>query len=94
MHVITRKRINEFSASHPDGAASLNAWYAIINKTEFKSFAELRKTFPGADWVGGKVIFNIGGNKYRLIAAIHFNRGKVYIRNILTHVEYDKGGWK
>ena len=49
---------------------------------------------PSADKVGQWIVFNIGGNKYRLIAVIHFNRGKVYIRHILTHQEYDKGGWK
>lgn len=39
-------------------------------------------------------MFNIGGNKYRLIAAIHYNRGKIYVRNVLTHAVYDRGGWK
>jgi len=94
MHVITRKRINEFGSLHPDSKGPLSAWYAIVDKTAFKTFADLRKTFPSADLVGDKVVFNIGGNKYRLIAAIHFNRGKLYIRNILTHAEYDKEGWK
>jgi mRNA interferase HigB len=94
MHVITRKRINEFGNLHPDSKGPLSAWYSIVDKTAFKTFAELRKTFPSADLVGDKVVFNIGGNKYRLIAAIHFNRGKLYIRNILTHAEYDKEGWK
>jgi mRNA interferase HigB len=56
--------------------------------------SELRAIFPGADKVGDLIVFNIGGNKYRLIASIHFNRGKVYIRRMLTHTEYDKGGWK
>lgn len=60
----------------------------------FKDFAELRQTFPHADIVGQLVVFNIGGNKARLIAAVHFNRGKIYIRAVLTHGEYDKGGWK
>ncbi len=44
--------------------------------------------------MGDLIVFNIGGNKYRLIASIHFNRGKVYIRRVLTHSEYDKGDWK
>jgi mRNA interferase HigB len=94
MHVITRKRILEFAALHPDSGSALSAWYAIVDKTDFKSFAELRRTFARADLVGGKVVFNIGGNKYRLVAAVHFNRGKLYIRDILTHAEYDRGGWK
>jgi hypothetical protein len=51
-------------------------------------------TEQGADWVGGLIVFNVGGNKHRLIAAIHFNRARVYIRYVLTHGEYDQGAWK
>ncbi len=50
--------------------------------------------FPHADQVGGLTVFNIGGNKARLVAAIHYNRRKVYIRAVLTHAEYDAGKWK
>jgi len=60
----------------------------------FANFAELREIFPSADQVTNKTIFNIGGNKYRLIAALHYNRERVYIRAILTHRDYDKGNWK
>ncbi|MHC5775739.1 type II toxin-antitoxin system HigB family toxin [Nostoc sp.] len=56
--------------------------------------SELRSVFPSADLVGDLIVFNIGGNKYRLITSIHFNRQKVYIRDILTHSEYDKDQWK
>ena len=94
MHVITRKRIDEFIALHPESRSPLSAWFAIVEKTQFKSFAGLRMTFAKADLVGDKVVFNIGGNRYRLIAAVHFNRGKLFIRDILTHAEYDRGGWK
>jgi len=94
MHVITRKRILEFSHLHPDSRSALEAWYAVVERTRFLSFPDLRQTFPSADWVSGLVVFNIGGNKVRLIAAVHFNRGKLYIRYILTHAEYDKGGWR
>ena len=61
---------------------------------EFETYSELRQVFPSADKVGKLTIFNIGGNKYRLIVAIHYNREIVYIRDILTHNEYDKGKWK
>ena len=60
----------------------------------FASFVELRQLFPSADQVGNKTVFNIGGNKYRLIAALHYNRNRIYIRAILTHREYDRGNWK
>lgn len=94
MHVITRKRILEFSALHPDSKAPLSAWYTIVSASDFRSFVELRRTFASADLLGNKIVFYIGGNKYRLVAAVHFNRGKLYIRHILTHADYDKGAWK
>jgi len=65
-----------------------------MQKTKFSNFAELRQVFPSADKVDHWIIFNIGGNKYRLVASIHFNHSKVYIRHVLTHNEYDRGDWK
>tara|TARA_Y100000588_G_scaffold18341_1_gene18896 strand:+ start:708 stop:908 length:201 start_codon:yes stop_codon:yes gene_type:complete len=65
-----------------------------MRQSQFSSFAALRRTFPAADKVGDLVVFNIAGNKYRLVVSIHFNRGKVYVRHVLTHREYDRGGWK
>ena len=94
MHVITRRRLREFSARHKDVETPLNAWYAIVSKTDFASFMEIRRVFKSADKVGKFTIFNIGGNKFRLIAAVHYNRKRVYIRHVLTHAEYDRGKWK
>ena len=94
MHIITRKRIQEFVARYPDSEPSLENWYRIVKRTEYNSFSELKQHFRSADYVDGFVVFNISGNKYRLIAAIHFNRKKVYIRHILTHQEYDRDKWK
>ena len=65
-----------------------------MEQSDFGNFNELRATFPSADKVGDLIVFNIGGNKYRLIASIHFNRGKVYARHVLTHGEYEKGAWE
>ena len=64
-----------------------------MEKTDFANFGELRSAIPSADKVGDLVVFNVGGNKYRLIASIHFNRNKVYVRDVLTHSEYSKGEW-
>lgn len=94
MHVITRKRLNDFAGVHPEVKPGLQHWYKLIKGGTFRSFAELRTTFPNADQVGRLTVFNIGGNKARLIAAIHYNCQKVYIRAVLTHVEYDVGTWK
>ncbi len=94
MHLITRKTLKVFWQKYPDSKTALERWSGIIERNNFDSFAQLQETFPSADSVGKLTVFNIGGNKYRLIAAIHFNRHKVYIRNVLTHKEYDKGDWK
>lgn len=94
MRVITKRRIIEFYSLHRDSENSLNSWYKIISKSDFGSFNDLRKSFPSADLVNNLTVFNICGNKYRLIAAIHYNKQMVYIRDILTHKEYDKNKWR
>ncbi len=94
MHVITRKRLIEFAQKYPNAESALNHWYRIVKHTDFDSFDELRKTFPSADHVGKFTVFDIGGNKVRLIASIHYNRKIIYIRHVLTHKEYDKDTWK
>lgn len=94
MHVITRKRLREFSVKHRDAEAPLGVWYAIVSRTDFGSFADLKQVFRSVDKVGKFTVFDIGGNKYRLITAIHYNRKKIYIRHVLTHAEYDHSNWK
>jgi mRNA interferase HigB len=94
VHVITRKRLNEFAEKYPETKSALAYWYVAMKKGSFASVAELRAVFPTADRVGKLTVFNIGGNKVRLIAAIHYNRKRVYIRAVLTHTEYDEGRWK
>ena len=94
MHIITRKRLFEFADSFPDCSSALESWYRIVKRTDFSSFAEIRQTFPSADKVDNLTIFNIGGNKARLNAAIHYNTHRIYIRHILTHKEYDRGSWR
>lgn len=94
MHLITKKTFKAFWEKYSDSKTALMRWARIVEKNKFDNFAELKLTFPSADKVGKLIVFNIGGNKYRLITAIHFNRQKIYIRYILTHKEYDKGDWK
>ena len=94
MHVISRKALRLFWGQHPDSRGPLARWFKIMSHTEFSSFTSLRDTFPSADKVGELIVFNIAGNKYHLIASIHFNRSKVYIRHVLTHKDYDRGGWQ
>lgn len=94
MHIITRKRLNEFAEKHPSAKPSLQRWYKLMKKRNFDSFGQLQQLFPNADKVGKLTVFNIGGNKARLIVAIHYNRKKVYIRSVLTHKKYNEGKWK
>lgn len=94
MHIITRKRLNEFAEEHPAAQSGLAHWYHALRKNSPANFTELRRVFPHADQVGGLTVFNIGGHKARLVAAIHYNRHKVYIRAVLTPAEYDAGKWK
>ena len=94
MHIITRKRLLEFAKKHPNCSSALESWYRIVKRTDFNSLIELRKTFPGADNVDNLTVFNIGGNKVRLITAIHYHSRRVYIRHVLTHKEYDRGSWR
>ncbi len=89
MHIITRRRLNEFAEKYPETKNALADWYRLIKQNNFSNLAEVRTIFSSADKVGKLTNFNIGGNKVRLIAAIHYNRKKVYIRAVLTHKEYD-----
>jgi mRNA interferase HigB len=65
-----------------------------VKNSDFLTFNDLWSAFPSAHKVDDLIVFDIGGNKYRLIASVHFNRGKVYVRHVLTHSEYDRGKWK
>jgi mRNA interferase HigB len=94
MHVISKKKLRAFWARYPKAKSPLEAWYQIVKHAEWATLADVRKTFSTADQVGRFVVFNIGGNKYRLIAVIHFNRAKLFVRHVLTHAEYDEDKWK
>lgn len=94
MHIISHKKIRQFSLIHPQSENPLENWYRIVKHEEFKTFADVRRLFPSADQVGNFTIFNIGGNKFRLICFIRYETRKIYIRYILTHPEYDTGRWR
>ena len=83
-----------FGSAHKSAAQPLDDWYRVAKKADWKNLAEVQVVFPHADLVGTCVVFNVGGNKFRLIARVFFQSRKVYVVAILTHKEYDKGGWK
>jgi mRNA interferase HigB len=80
--------------SIPRQKTVLARWYGLAKHNDFANFADLRAAFPSADQVGKLTVFNIGSNKVRLIAAVHYNRKRIYIRAVLTHAEYDEGKWQ
>ena len=94
MHIITRKRIVDFANEHPGCSSALESWYRILKHSTISSFIELQTIFPSVDKVKGLTVVNIGSNKVRLIAAIHYNTQRLYIRYVLTHSEYDRNKWK
>lgn len=94
MHIITKKRLQEFWTEYPDSESSLKTWYNITRKADWKNLAETKKDFSHADLAGVCTIFNISGNRYRLITKIYYPDKVVLIRFVLTHADYDKKTYK
>lgn len=90
MRVISKKSLEAFWLKHPAARVSLESWYRVVHTSTFASFAELRNTFGSADYVTPYIVFNVGGNNFRIVAAVHFNRQKLYIREVFTHAQYDR----
>ena len=94
VHIISIKRLREFWEIHPDAEMPLRTWYRITAKATWQNLAESRVDFPHADSYEECTIFNIGGNKYRLITKIYYQHQTVLVRFVLTHPEYDRERWK
>lgn len=94
MKIISNSALRAFAAQHPQADVPLQGWRRVIEKNRFDTWAALKSAFNTVDKVGDLVVFNVGGNKYRLIAHIRFEKQIVYIKAVLTHTDYDRGGWK
>ena len=94
MKLISNKMLREFAVLHPNAEQPLQDFRRLIEHGSYGSFAQLKATFASVDKVGERFVFNIGGNKYRLIAAIAFQARLVWVKAVLTHGQYDKGDWK
>jgi mRNA interferase HigB len=94
MRIVYWGRAKRFFQVHKQAEAPLRQWREKVQESKWKNFPDVRKTFSSADWVDGKIVFDIKGNDYRLIAITQFEKGRLYIRQVLTHEEYDRGDWK
>jgi mRNA interferase HigB len=99
MRVISKKRLKDFWEILPASRTSLEQWHKVVSGANWLHFAELRKTFNHADVATTNkghpvVIFDVGGNKYRIMAALHYDRNICYVLRVLTHRQYDTNQWK
>ena len=94
MNVIRKRGLLERAAKFTDAKSALQVWFDPAAEAEWTNIADVRKSFPATDMVGDLAIFNIRGNHYRLIVRLLFQYKRIYIKEFLTHAEYDKGGWK
>lgn len=90
MHVISKKALEAFVHKHPTAKVPLEAWFRIVSTSSFGSFLEVKQAFNSADYVQPYIVFDVGGNNFRVISVIHFNRQKLYVREVFIHVEYDR----
>lgn len=99
MRVISKKRLKDFWEGLPAAKMALEQWYKIVGSADWRHFSDIRKTFNHADLAKTNkgypvVIFDVGGNKYRIIAAVHYDRKICYVLRVLTHKQYDTNQWK
>ena len=99
MRIIKPSTLVHWASRHSGAAPALLHWYETARKAGWKTLTEIRRDFPHADMVKVEslkpvFVFNIAGNKFRLICAVHFNKDRLYLLDFLTHAEYDKEAWK
>ena len=98
MRVISEKKLRDFwqTPGNEDAEEPLRAWNRIVRQSKWGHFADLKNTYRTADKItdSNKTVFDIGGNKFRIVAVIDFERHKVFVRHVLSHAEYDKAKWK
>jgi mRNA interferase HigB len=94
LNVISFRRIRAFTSTHPEARLSLKAWFTTVKKSRWHNLAEVKQVYPTADLVARYTVFNVKGNKYRLVTRIVYRTQTVFIVAIMTHAEYDLGKWK
>jgi mRNA interferase HigB len=91
VRIITESRLTAFWTEHPPAEIPLKAWRALMRLARYESPHQVKADFPATDFLGSRVtVFDIGGNRYRLVVTMRYDLQRVYIRHVLTHAEYDR----
>jgi len=99
LRIITEKALKEWSLKHARAKVSLAKWVRVVKLSRWNTLVDIRATFPSADQISlgsgrSVIIFNIAGNQFRLVCAVHFRTKMVFALKFMTHSEYDKMSWK
>lgn len=94
VRIISNSALREFYTTEPAARSVLQGWRRVVEKNRFANWAALKATFGPVDKVGSFTVFDLGGNKYRLIAYVRFDKQILYIKAVLHHRDYDKEKWK
>jgi mRNA interferase HigB len=94
LRVISRRRLREFWTRHSGAEDPFKTWYATARRARWNNLVEVQRTYSSAEAVGSYTVFNIKGNTYRLITRVEYRLQIIFIKEVLTHAEYDKDKWK
>jgi mRNA interferase HigB len=94
MRIVSEKQLRQFTDKHPAAKASMKDWIKVVRRADWKDTSDVRATFNSADFYCECVIFNVGGNNFRIIAKVKYKIKIVFIRFVLTHPEYDQKKWQ
>jgi mRNA interferase HigB len=90
MRIIALGQLRDFWVKHPQAELPLRAWYAEASRAEWKNPAEIKRAYRNASFLpNNRVVFNVKGNDYRLVVAVHYNRAMMFIRFVGSHADYD-----
>ena len=90
MHVISKKALRDFWLKHPAAKLRLKTWHRLASASRFENFSDVKQAFNSADYVAPYIVFDVGGNHYRIIGVAHFKAQRLYIREVFTHAEYER----
>jgi mRNA interferase HigB len=94
MHLIAISQLREVAAKYPDVSVQIEDWYTLVKAATWQTLTEVQQLYASAEAVGNFTVFNIKGNRYRLIVGINYVKQTIYFKYFLTHAEYDKDEWK